>query len=301
MSQGTYHYSVYGLTVASCLPLPELSAGTGTPDVTVRYGSVPEALDGAEVVGGFYQASPGLFLLHVEDVARYLISEGNLVVIQRAQGAGDEEVGLFLLGCAFAPILQQRGLLPLHCSAVEIDGSCIAFAGHSGSGKSTLAGAFLKNGYRILTDDIGVVTIGSEGIPILYPGYPQLKLWADTLTKLGEDEKSLTRIALGIEKFRRPMRDAFCGHALPLNRLYLLSVSPVPAITLTPLTGAAKVAALITHTYHAGFLQGLGKRPDHFKQCNAVALGLPVIQVVRPKEPFLLRELVDCVREDLSR
>ncbi len=294
-------YSVYGLNVTSLLPLPELPAGAGKPDVTIRYGSVPVVLPGTAKKGGFFQAAPGSFLLFVDGVARYLVTGGRRIVIEREQGATDNEVRLFLLGYAFAPLLHQRGLLPLHCSAIAVGGDCVAFAGPSGTGKSTIAGAFLKRGYRILTDDICVTAFDSDGMCLAYPGYPQLKLWMDTVNELGEDRQSLTRISPGIDKFRRAIREEFYGKPLPLRRLYILGVSDTRRIDLAPLTGARKIAAIVGSTYHLGFLEGLGKQSEHFRQCNDVARSLDVIKVSRPREPFLLNGLVNVLEDDFSR
>jgi hypothetical protein len=301
MGKRTYSYSVYGLNVASSIPLPELSGGEGKPDVTIRYGPVPTLLQGAAESGSFYQAAPGSILLLVDGVARYLVTDGKQIIIQREPDSSHEEVTLFLLGCAFAPLLQQRGLLPLHCSGIVAQGGCIAFVGHSGIGKSSLAGAFLKRGYPILTDDILVISLVSDGTPQAYPGYPQLKLWPDTISKMGENQQFLLPISPGIDKFRRPIREEFYKDALPLKRLYVLGISDARQIEVVPMGGSAKVTAIIRNTYHLGFLKGLGKGPEHFRQCNALAERLTARKVTRPREPYLLEELADALEADFSR
>lgn len=268
--------------------------------MTIRYGPVPTSLHGAVEKGSFYQAAPGSLLLLVDGVARYLVTDGKQVVIQREPGAEHEEITLFLLGCAFAPLLQQRGLLPLHCSGIVVEGGCIAFVGHSGIGKSSLAGAFLKRGYPILTDDILVVSLVSDGTPQAYPGYPQLKLWPDTISKLGEARQSLFPIRPGIDKFRRPIRKEFHKGALPLKRLYVLGISDAGEIEMATMSGSAKLTAIISNTYHLGFLKGLGKGPEHFRQCNALAERLTVKKVTRPREPYLLEELANALEADFS-
>jgi hypothetical protein len=300
MDRPAYFYSVYGLNVESSIILPELSFGEGKPDVTIQYGRVPTSLQRAVASATFYQAAPDSFLLFVDGVARYLITEGKHILIEEEHGATDEEVRLFLLGCAFAALLQQRGLLPLHCSGIVVQGACIAFVGPSGTGKSSLAGIFLKRGYPILTDDILVISVVSDGAPQAYPGYPQLKLWADTVNKLGEVRKDLARIRPGINKFRRSIREEFYGNALPLKRLYVLDISDASQIEMVAMRGVEKLEAIIRNTYHLGFLRGLGKGIGHFKQCNAVAERLTVTKVTRPREPFLLEELTNALEADFS-
>src|SRR5258708_39789946 len=78
-------------------------------------------------------------------------------------------------------IFHQRGLLPLHANAIEVGGQAVAFVGPSGAGKSTLAAYFRDRGYRVLCDDVWVVSFGSDGEPLAWPGVPRVKLWGDAL------------------------------------------------------------------------------------------------------------------------
>ena len=87
----------------------------------------------------------------------------------------------------FAALLLQRGLLPLHGCAIEVDGGAAVFVGRSGCGKSTLAGALRQRGYRVLADDICVISFSAAGEPMVLAAFPQLKLWADALKNLGEE------------------------------------------------------------------------------------------------------------------
>ena len=136
-----YQYTAYGLNILSCIPCPELSPGNGLPDVTIRYGAVPDSLVGAKERGTWYQATPEQLLLSIDGVGRYLITGGKEIVIERAPNAKDDVVRLFLLGSAVGALLYQKGLLPLHGSAIEANGGCVAILCDSGLGKSALAGA----------------------------------------------------------------------------------------------------------------------------------------------------------------
>ena len=59
----------------------------------------------------------------------------------------------------YGALLMQRKILPLHGSAVAIDGKAYAIVGDSGAGKSTLASAFLNKGYQLLSDDVIAVSL----------------------------------------------------------------------------------------------------------------------------------------------
>ncbi|MDY7031661.1 MAG: hypothetical protein SVY10_07100 [Thermodesulfobacteriota bacterium] len=294
------YYTAFGLNIASAIPCPELPAGAETQDVVVRYGRVAHTLTGAGLRSGCYEVAPNRLLLAIEGVARYLVSSGKEILIDRAPDAPDDDVRLFLLGSAFGALLHQRGLLPLHGSAVEKDESAVVFLGHSRVGKSTLAAAFGKSGYRMISDDVAVVAMDGNNMPLILPSYPQFKLQVDAVRKLGEEPESLPMVDPLMEKHALPFQDGFCKRFLPLRRLYVLDVTNNRGFHLRPLKGAEKLSAIINNTYRINFLDGIDRKMLHFKQCVAVAKCAMMIQVTRPHEPFLLNELVELLEDDLQ-
>ncbi len=294
-------YQAFGLKITSCLPLPAfLESEAGPCDVTVRYGMVPEELPDAMQRGVRFQAAPGRLLLVVDDVARYLVREGREVIIDRVPGASDDDVRLFLQGSAFGALLQQRGLLALHASAVAVGEEAVAFMGVSGVGKSTLATALHQRGYPMLTDDVCAVTFGAGGAPFVVPGYPQLKLWGDALEKLDLDAASLPRIRPSLEKRALPVHEAFRPTPRPLRRLYVLERSNDPVITLTPVKGPDKLLAIQAYTYRLQFLGLPALKVAHFQQAGALAAACAVVRVSRPVQPYLLEELVARLEDDFA-
>ena len=300
-SRMDYHYTAYGLKIASCIPCPELLAANGSPDVTVRYGKTPYSLTGSRARGEYFQATPKQLLLTIKSVARFLVSAGQEILIDRAPGSKDAEVRLYLLGSAFGAMFHQRGLLPLHASAFEAkNGGCVAILGNTGLGKSTLAGAFWKRRYRIVADDICVVSVNGIGTPLVFPGYPQLKLWKDAAGKLGQRPESMAKILSKPEKYGLGFKQGFYQEPLPLHQLYVLSTPYTNEFNLTHLKGKEKLSAIINNTYRVQFLEGLGRKASHFEQCVAVAKHVPVKRVTRPSELFLLNELADLLEKDFS-
>ena len=149
-----FHYTAYGLKIESDIECPELLAGEETPGdgtepVRILLGKVPASLENPRANGVLYQARPGQFLLRLDHIAGYLVSNGAEIVIDRVPGSLDDEVRLFLLGSAFGALLHQRGFLTLHGSAIETPKGAMGFTGQSGVGKSTLATAFRTRGYPV--------------------------------------------------------------------------------------------------------------------------------------------------------
>ena len=137
------------------------------------------------------RSEPGLhvegeaLLLTIPDVARYRIEGGTEIVVDAHPSAPDRNIRLYLLGLAFGALLHQRGLLPLHANAVEVDGKAVAFMGESGAGKSTLAAWFHDRGHRIVADDVCVVGFSKGGQAFAHPGLPRLRLWDEALEASG--------------------------------------------------------------------------------------------------------------------
>jgi hypothetical protein len=299
-SSSRFLYTVFGLTMASALECPGLLGGEGAPDVTIRYGQVPTTLGNVRDRGVAYEMNQNQFLLYPWHIARYLVSAGAEIVIERGQNSRDEDLRVFLLGSVFGALLHQRGILPLHGSAIEANHRAVMFTGPSGCGKSTLAAAFQKHGYRVVADDICAVSCDGDGTPRVFPAYPQLSLWADAAEYLQQDVATLRRVRMNLEKYAVPLRNAFSTQPLPLSAVYELATTNTTSFTLTPLYGKEKLALLMHNTYRKQWLQGMGKTATNFQQCAAAGQYMNASRVVRPQYPFLLDELVNLIKKDLA-
>ena len=83
-----------------------------------------------------------------------------------------------LLNFPFACLFAQRGMLPIHASAVRYDKKTILFPGISKVGKSSLAASLIKNNGQLITEDIAAIKF-SKNLAMLYPSYPLIKLSKD--------------------------------------------------------------------------------------------------------------------------
>ncbi len=298
------YYTAYGLTIASVLHLPELvpldASSNLTPDISIRYGEVPLELDQPDAIGVIYQAKPNQFLLTLNDIARYLVSGGQEIVIARTPESQDSEVRLFLLGSVLAALLHQRGMLVLHGSAIETEAGAVVFVGSSGVGKSTLAAAFYQRGFPVLADDVCAVSLDEQGTPLLYPAFPHLKLWADMLETLAQDKATLQQVRPNLEKYALPLNKPFEQTPLPLHAVYQLTHHNKPDFEFEHLEQMKKFQILSNNTYRQHFLSGLGMRATHFRHVSAVANHVRVGRVTRPDYPLRLDELVELLIDDFA-
>lgn len=294
-----YSYKAFGLTFKTEIPFNhEPLACHEAADVTIRYGEVPRRLTHPITEGLRYQASPDAFLLNVDNIARYYVTQGTGIVVEPHENAHEDDIRLFLTGSAMGAVLHQRQLLPLHASAVDIKGKCLLFTGSSGKGKSTLAAGFNKRGYPIIADDICALSGFRNGAPHVIPGFPQLKLWEDMLGKLNEPVERLQSVRFGnaLKKYYLPMTHQ-PEKALPVHCVFVLDTHNGPDFNINRLTGMQKVEAVIENTYRVQFLDGFEKRRAHFELCKKTADAVDVYQISRPQKSdgFQLGKLMDLV------
>ena len=165
-----HDYTAYGLHVRSPIALPfapRSGRPAGAPDVAVRFGPTPVALPAParvrKKVGVRWEAAPGAFLMNVDGTARYLVSDGRDVLVE-PRGGSDSEIAGLLTGPVLAALLQQRGVMTFHASAVETRAGAVLFAGHSGSGKSSLLAALVERGCAMLADDVAGVVLDAASV-----------------------------------------------------------------------------------------------------------------------------------------
>lgn len=305
----TYTNSAYELIFQNEMPLPELplyTSGNGSNGgyhlesvVNIRLGSVPQALENPIGKGVLYQASANQFLLKMDNVARYLVQNGNEIIVDPAPNALESDIRVFLLGSALGALLHQREMLVLHASAIRTKAGAVLFAGASGSGKSTLLGEMLNRGYPMMVDDVCAVVQDDNGIPIVLPGYPRTRIWADSAKVLDVETENLARTRPTLEKYERQIPKRFWEQSAPLRHIYHLTTNQ-DELRLKPLPRIHNFCTVLHNTYRHAFLDGLAMRQSHFKQASAVATNVGVTRVSRPIGVFNLKELADLIEEDLS-
>ncbi len=249
-----------------------------------------------------FQAASGKLLVWLNTVARYLAVDGREILVQPAADALMEDVQALLLCSPMGALLHQRGMLPLRGSTVATPWGGVVFAGYTGHGKSTLAAYFRQLGFGVLADDIAAVTFNSEGQPMVAAGAPHFKLWSDSVAALGHQPDSLPRFRPQLDKRRLAFGDAFQGKAMPLARIYMLERRhDVRGAELTELSLTDKLRYLLTHTYRARFLPGLGMQQAHFQKLGRLAGAVPIKRLAREDAgTFRLNRLAELVTADLN-
>ena len=299
MSRQVHHCSAYGLHIRSEIPLPFGSAAReAEPDVTIRVGATPEALAPSADRFGAWQTMPGVYLLGVKGVARYLVTGGREIVVQPTGGSEATKLQDYLVGSVLAACLQQRGVATFHASAIATGAGAVLFAGRSGSGKSTLLAALLDHGYPMLADDVTGVVLDSGGRPTALAAFPRVRLCADAVDKLGWQAR--TRAPAGVDKRPFAPIESFRTEPLAVAAIFVLSPHTGAELEITPAPLAQAFWRLLQHTYRIKSLVGLKeRRGQHFRTVEALARRVPVTCIRRPVHPFLPDRLGDEIERRL--
>lgn len=276
----TYRYSLFGLSVESAIPLPDLAEveGAGPTDVSIVWGQLAAP---APATAGFH-VDGDAFVLSVPEVASYRVEGGTRITVDAMPGVPERNVRLYLLGSAFGALIHQRGLLPLHANAVEIDGRAIAFTGTSGEGKSTLAAWFHDQGFPVIADDVCVIGFDG-GQPSVLPGLPRLRLWEDALEASGRQSIDHERSYAGDDQWNKfdVQLDRTVGSATRTPLAAIFRLGRGEELRVTRLTGIDAAEAVFANTYRGALVYALDRHMAHWSEVVRLVRSVHVYDLER--------------------
>jgi hypothetical protein len=282
-------YWAYGLRIHSEIDCPELlrhPEPIGTPDVTIHLLSPVEGISDS-LENGYFEVASGTFRMAVTGVARYLVEEGNKISVEPARGSSLDEIRLFLLGSSMGALLYQRGLFPLHGSAVETPWGAMIFVGDQGVGKSTLAAQFHRKGYRLLSDDVCAVTMTPSGLYVL-PAPAHFRLCADAYERLGSPKNA----RFNVDKFVVPMGEGYCPEPVPLTAIHVLAQHDSETPIFEMLRGFDRVLRVLENLYRPQYLKGQLRQGDLMRMAGQIAEKTTLAAVTRRRDSKAIEEFV---------
>jgi hypothetical protein len=273
-------YRAFGLRLQSALPLPELHPDDASRpgDVAIRLAPAPPP-DAPEILIDV-RANAQCFWMDVPRVGRFLVRDGREIVVEPEPEVPDGDVRAYLLGSVMGALLHQRGLLPLHASAVAVDGRAVAFIAPAGRGKSTMAMHLQHRGHRVICDDICAVEVAGRSAR-LWPGLRNLKLWRASLGAIAKTPDGLEPVLADMDKYRVPVEAPADDRALDLAAVVLLDWGDEPGLVALP--GAEAVGALIANTFRGQLVAPMGRQAAHWRQCLDLFGAACVYRLNRPR------------------
>lgn len=310
-------YQLYGLTLRTdwALPLaPGKSSAGSLAEIELR--EAPASAFATLEARVLSRPSPDrwLHLLKLEDGSRYLRWRGLFEFLISADGkriagrplekSNPEAFQTYLLGHVLSCAMLCQGLEPLHATVVVIDGGAVGFLGDTGYGKSTAAVAFLRAGYRLLTDDLLVVSRSGAGW-LAHPGPPRIKLYPEVARLLFSEPLPGAPMTDQTTKRVLPLAPAQVQSApAPLRRLYVLlpprSRSFRAGIQIRKTKPGRAFLDLLRNTFNTSIVEParLKQQFEHFQQ---LATSVPLRTLRYPRKVCSLGLLREAILHDLSR
>ncbi|MFB3813291.1 MAG: hypothetical protein ACE14L_04195 [Terriglobales bacterium] len=255
-------YTICGLTLDSDLEFPELPpAPAASCDLRFRMAKTPLAaaiewyhhcdLDGRLWLQ-FGRVGPD-YLLRFPAADFLVTANGALTTCHPRADTHPDTIRHLYLDQVCPLILNQRGKLALHASAIELDGAAVGFAGESGSGKSTLAAALSQTGCRVIADDCLVLELQRDQF-LAGPTYGGLRLWPDTVTEIFGPTTDTRPVADYTRKRRVALPFSISDNFVPLHRLYFLELAQQPSSSIEPLLPSTAFIELLKYAFRLDVL-----------------------------------------------
>lgn len=246
-----FHYTAFGLNISSEIKLPGMNENVNTDksDVGISLGEINPSVTNPVIKGPNYVVNHENVYIWWEDIGKVKIKNGNQIIVDPLsdlEKSDKTNIIPFLLGPVMSTLLHQRGFLVLHGSSVKVNNEAIAFLGYRGLGKSTTAIQLYKEGYSVLTDDILAIDFDDQGAPVLYPGYPHVRLSEDSYKHIKDEISILTPIRTYAEKIFCDASRGYSQLPVKLKKIYILKKSD--KIQLSMLRSQKNLIDLIRHS-----------------------------------------------------
>ena len=302
----SYSYQVFGLRIESFIELEELQPASQTSATFPCIQIVDEPIEPqdefptlSDESPAVFHASPKAFFFHIQGVGRYL-STTNKISVQLDPHFDTDLFKTFLYGSVFSSSLYFNSLLPLHASAIEINGNAIAFCGDSGAGKSTTAAIFEDAGYPIITDDVlSLKETDSSGFHC-FPG--------PSVSKLNRDSMELTQRPIEdteilIDKYHLYTRAWTTKDQLPLKAVFaIVSDNDASEFAIRPLRGIEKIQIILRYLYRNYWISNFGVEESVNKNAVALATQISVFKIQRPTNiPINPQTILSTIQQHIEK
>ncbi|MCC5636918.1 hypothetical protein LC593_13820 [Nostoc sp. CHAB 5844] len=297
-------YKAYDLNIRSDFPLHELLQGENKTDIYIEKGKLnPPYLEPTSIqrqgIEALFSGNTQEAYIKWPGVATLLAKNGTTLIVDSDSDEIDPQLlNLYILSEALGLILYQRGLFLIHASAVKIGEQVVIFAGCPGAGKSTTAAAFAQCGYTVLGDDMVAISLNSTGKAMVYPAFPQIKIWPATVQGLGYKQSSLSPLFSGSRKRIIQNKEKFPDKAFSLAHIFIIEEGV--EFKITKMLGTEAFLALARFfPLPSGLLEGVALE-QHFKQCIQLANQFDIWKLENPKDFRMLKDLITWVEEKVG-
>lgn len=299
LEKGKFYYRVYGLNIESEIEIQEfvsIKEASSLNKIKIIYSEMPENIK---------QNKKAIFskeevYFHIDDVATYRVTKGNLIEFEPCENADPYILRVFLMCSCLGFIMIQRDSVAIHGGTIVINNEAIIFTGDRGAGKSTLTTALRLKGYPFISDDIAAIEI-KDSIPVVKHGFPYQKLCSSAMDNLGYDKEKYFSFMSDTEvKYLVDAHNDFIYEDTRFFALCELSVGNVEEVQIEEIKGAEKLDKLISNRYRMEFVQAMGgMTPVVFKTFLDIAKDIKVYKIIRPKGQFTVDKQIELLEEKI--
>lgn len=319
-----HNYIAYGLALISNRPISALTVSSSlgrSPDVEINLGSLPNRNSGNNERKIRYESSclnhtgqpdlqiwdvdNGKFLrmVYADGVEFWLDQDCSTLWANWPASSSIEDTISYLVGPVLGLVLRLRGFVCLHASSVSINGRAIVFVGPEGAGKSTTAAVFAREGFPLVSDDIVALVETGRAFQV-FPAYPRVNLWSDSVKLLYGSADALPRILPEWDKRCLKVGEAegtkFEERPLPLGAIYILGNDTAEAEPhVETISQKTALLLLVANTYATNFLDAK-QRAEEFAVLSRVVSGVPLRKINRRRGQISPEELCAVIRQDLA-
>ena len=164
-----------------------------------------------------------------------------------------------------------------------------------------MAASLYARGHSVLADDLVVLDPKDDGSVMLFPTFPELKLFPESLVAaLGDNPDGLPKLVSGLDKRARSAPNGFSTDPIPLKAIYLPENDPVLRLEL--ISPRERITHLIRESYGARifshWLKG-EKASAHLRRCAEVANRVPIYWLKRPRDLDSLGDAAKLVEDNV--
>lgn len=296
-------YKAYGLNIKSSIKLPGIISKFQTSNINIVFDELdPFPLKNFIKCDYNYlklQITNDITGIFLDDMEICRIKNSSEIILNQLSGLKDSFLVLVILGTAIPLILNKKNMLVLHGNAVNIEDNAIGFIGSEGAGKSTTTHAFIKKGYKLLSDDVLAIQLINKSIPQVISGFPTIKLWPKVIKNMGENPDSMPRIQSGIEKRFYYTHKNFINGSIPLKMIFSIRESRNESI-IKDLSLQESTMELVKSTLYSNSFDKT-QLVNNLLNCGEIAKNVPVKSLEIKQSLEELPYLVKIIENYLKR
>lgn len=307
-----FYYKVFGFILRSQFEIRQLMPAKETDhfDIDVVFEAVPkeiiEDIENPDTFSRYNWTKEYIWLKNIYGI--FAVYKSGKIYIQNTSDSDTLFLLQFVLGYGISMYAHLHNKVALHCGAVSIDGKGVLITGASGAGKSTLTTELLNDGAKMLSDD--VIAVGYEdGVPYVYPAFPQQKLCRDAAMARGYNLDELLYIDPDKDKFALNRSDIFLTEPQKLDTIFLLQWYDPEAeeykdynneIQVFEIEGVNKVNIIVNQLFLLFMIANVGFPAEHFQLCTDLAVHTRICWIFRPKDSDTMEEVKKIVYETIK-